>query len=389
MRSSYAVLRNLTKHGIDVVVADSRKIGMCQWSKYPSAKYTYTSHYENEEGFIEDILEICKKERIDIVFPSHNETEILAKYSERFSASQKSLFPDYKACEIFNNKALSYDHASKSSVPLPFRYEYNSLNELSLILDNDRKSNKYVLKTLTGNSAKGVFYAEGKSSTIKLAEEVIDKYKLPKSRFPQIEEYVEGDGWGCSCFYWHGTKITSFTHRRLREKTATGGTSTFRGMEANELLEQYTKQILDSINWHGFAMVEFKVNPKSGQVWFIEVNPRLWGSFPMAVNAGVEFPHLALLCSEKGSDLALSQTKDLKIKNGFKSKWLLGELLLLASSICKLDFLNTYRMLKDKCDSYDDFYLDDIKAFIGQILCYLISSLKDFSLNPEEKGMLK
>ena len=96
MRSSYAVLRNLTKHGIEVVVADSRKIGMCQWSKYPSAKYTYTSHYENEEGFIEDILEICKKERIDIVFPSHNETEILAKHSERFSASQKSLFQTTK-----------------------------------------------------------------------------------------------------------------------------------------------------------------------------------------------------------------------------------------------------------------------------------------------------
>ena len=94
-------------------------------------------------------------------------------------------------------------------------------------------------------------------------------------------------------------------------------------MEVNELLEQYTKQILDSINWHGFAMVEFKVNPKSGQVWFIEVNPRLWGSFPMAVNAGVEFPLLALLCTEKGSDLALSQSRGIKIKNGFKSKWLL------------------------------------------------------------------
>ena len=389
MRSSYAVLRNLTKHGIDVVVADSRRIGMCQWSKYPSAKYTYTSHYENEEGFIEDILEICKKERIDVVFPSHNETEILAKYSERFSASQKSLFPDYKTCELFNNKALSYDHASKSSVPVPFRYEYTSLNELSLVLDNDRKSNKYVLKTLTGNSAKGVFYAESKSSTIKLAEEVIAKYKLPQSRFPQIEEYVAGDGWGCSCFYWHGTKITSFTHRRLREKTATGGTSTFRGMEVNELLEQYTKQILDSINWHGFAMVEFKVNPKSGQVWFIEVNPRLWGSFPMAVNAGMEFPHFAILCTEKGSDIALSHIKGIKIRNGFKSKWLLGELLLLISSLCKLDFRNTYRILKDKCDSYDDFYLDDIQAFIGQIMCYLISSLKNFSFNPEVKGMLK
>ena len=221
------------------------------------------------------------------------------------------------------------------------------------------------------------------------AKEIIDKYRLSEERYPQVEEYVEGDGWGCSCFYWHGTKITSFTHRRLREKTSTGGTSTYREMAANELLEQYTKQILDSINWHGFAMVEFKVDPKSGQVWFIEVNPRLWGSFPMAVNAGVEFPYIAFLCTASGSEFALSQTSNLKIKSEFKSKWLLGELLLLIGSFCKLDFLNFYRILKDNCDSYDDFYLDDILAFTGQIVCYLISSLKNFSFNPEVKGMIK
>ena len=59
--------------------------------------------------------------------------------------------------------------------------------------------------------------------------------------------------------YWHGCRVASFTHRRVREKIATGGTSTLREAVANAAIEQAAQRIFDAIGWHGLAMSEWKV----------------------------------------------------------------------------------------------------------------------------------
>ena len=49
------------------------------------------------------------------------------------------------------------------------------------------------------------------------------------------------------------------------------------------------EKLLVALNWHGVAMVEFKLDP-DGQHWLMEINPRFWGSLALAIDAGVDFP---------------------------------------------------------------------------------------------------
>ena len=65
VRSSYEALRNLSERGYEVFIADSHKFGMGQASFLHSGFEKYTSHYEDETAFIEDILEICENRKID------------------------------------------------------------------------------------------------------------------------------------------------------------------------------------------------------------------------------------------------------------------------------------------------------------------------------------
>jgi hypothetical protein len=37
-------------------------------------------------------------------------------------------------------------------------------------------------------------------------------------------------------------------------------------------------------------MVEFRVDDASGRHWLLEINGRFWGSLPLAVHAGADFP---------------------------------------------------------------------------------------------------
>jgi predicted ATP-grasp superfamily ATP-dependent carboligase len=51
------------------------------------------------------------------------------------------------------------------------------------------------------------------------------------------------------------------------------------------------RKILDSLQWHGVAMVEFKIDA-AGRAWLIEINARFWGSLQLAVDSGADFPWL-------------------------------------------------------------------------------------------------
>jgi predicted ATP-grasp superfamily ATP-dependent carboligase len=49
--------------------------------------------------------------------------------------------------------------------------------------------------------------------------------------------------------------------------------------------------LLDELDWHGLAMVEFLRDEETGDFKLMEINPRFWSSLPFTVQAGVDFPY--------------------------------------------------------------------------------------------------
>jgi len=39
-------------------------------------------------------------------------------------------------------------------------------------------------------------------------------------------------------------------------------------------------------------MIEYKVNERTGEKYLIEINGRFWGSLPLSIVSGVDFPRL-------------------------------------------------------------------------------------------------
>lgn len=387
VRSSYGALRNLSKNGVPVYVADTNRSGMSQWSRFSRGSRRYTSHYENEAQFVADIVRLCDQDDVALVFPSHNETEILARHKDVLGDQRSRLLPDPEHCALFNNKSAAYDFALALGVPVPRRFQYEKPAELTESL-RASGGGRFVIKLLTGNSAKGVFYADSPEAVVKRVSALISEHELGRNRYPQVEEVVPGEGWGCSVLYWRGRRIADFTHRRLREKIETGGTSTLREAATHAGVREAANRIFEAIGWHGLAMCEFKVCPLTGKFWFIEVNPRMWGSIPLAISAGVEFPYLAYVCATAGPDAAIALAQASAVKLGYRGKWLLGDLFVVAKELVRLRPGRAVSMLTERVDAYDDFYLDDMPAFLGEMARYLSTSLSKRSLNPAEKGMV-
>lgn len=83
-----------------------------------------------------------------------------------------------------------------------------------------------------------------------------------------------------------------------------------------------------ALDYTGVAMVEFRTDPKSGRSIFIEVNGRFWGSLPVALAAGVDFPlYLYQMLVEGRREFPRRYPVGVHSRNLFPDiRWLLGNL---------------------------------------------------------------
>lgn len=134
-----------------------------------------------------------------------------------------------------------------------------------------------------------------------------------------VQSFIEGHGEAVFLLTEDGEENVHFAHRRLREKPPTGGVSVLRvAIEPDaELLDQ-SRRLLEGLHWTGVAMVEYRRTP-GGDAALMEINPRLWGSLQLAIDAGIDFP--ALLVDQALGHRPASST----LRPGTRTRWLLGD----------------------------------------------------------------
>jgi predicted ATP-grasp superfamily ATP-dependent carboligase len=107
-----------------------------------------------------------------------------------------------------------------------------------------------------------------------------------------IQEYVQGTGAGVALLYSRAGNLTAFSgHRRRFEQFSDGGPSLLAQTSVDPRMVDQSRRLMELLRWEGIAMVEFRVND-SGDPVFMEVNPRFWGTLPLAIASGVDFPRL-------------------------------------------------------------------------------------------------
>lgn len=109
---------------------------------------------------------------------------------------------------------------------------------------------------------------------------------------PVVQAYIAGEGVGvCAVLDKDGNPAAVLCHRRVREYPTSGGPSTCCESFYDETLVDHALRLLRALHFVGVAMVEFKGNPKDGYK-LLEINPRVWGSFPMTLAAGSHFAEI-------------------------------------------------------------------------------------------------
>lgn len=103
-----------------------------------------------------------------------------------------------------------------------------------------------------------------------------------------VMAWVPGRGVGVEVLAHEGQVSTWFQHLRLHEPAGGGGSSLRAAVPVDPRLKKATEAMVAELNYTGVVMFEYRVH--GPDFIFVEINTRFWGSLPLAVAAGVDFP---------------------------------------------------------------------------------------------------
>lgn len=286
---SVAAIRSLAGHGLKVTVGESSALAAGLLSRYPARRFTYPAPLQNPEAFLAAIEDEIKAIDYDVLMPMELTTLLLvSKERHRFNAH---------VCLPFAPHEILLQAVGKIAVSKAAQ-EINITAPAGMVISPDTRAEALieklglplVLKPDLGEGGRGLFYCH---SRIDLDTALIS---IRKSNQPYLgQELVAAEGYGLGVSVLMDEKqnvLASFTHKRLREYPIQGGPSSLRQAAIHKQAERDAVTLLKKIKWQGVAMVEFKVDQHSDTAFFIEINPRFWGSLPLAIKAGVDFPVL-------------------------------------------------------------------------------------------------
>jgi predicted ATP-grasp superfamily ATP-dependent carboligase len=357
-RIAYNILRGLSKENLKVAFGTDNLLGMGYYSKLAAAKFIHHNYKISEILFIEDLVKAFSKFKPDVYIPTGEEIFAVSRNLELLSKSGVKIpVSDINTLEKLNNKTISFRIAELAGLPVP--ETIIPKNEKDIIEFINKIGFPVIIKKGWSRSAEGVCKVDNKS--VDEIPSIIKEYNLEYGKFI-VQKFVKGETYGVSVLMNKGEVRSVFTHKRLREKIRTGGPSTLRMSTTNSLLEDYAVKLLGSIKFHGVAMIEFKYDEKTDNAWFIECNPRFWGSVGLAINSGVNFPYLLYRMAIDGD---VESVKN--YKKGVVVEWWLGDKIAQLKNFLSFNGNLKIKFNSKSIDYFDDFYKEDPLPFFAWI----------------------
>jgi predicted ATP-grasp superfamily ATP-dependent carboligase len=287
--SAIAIMRSLGRRGWHVVAADADRGSPGFRSRYVGERLCHPDPAVDPSGAAAAVLEAAERSAVDLIVPVTDELVLpLAAARDRLPAGCVLAVADDEGLAATGDKVATLELAQRIGVPTPPTAVVRTVDEAleaapGLGWPVVVKPAVSRLRTEAGIERFTVAYAND-------ATELADRMQAVGGRTAVLlQGYVPGEGHGVELLMAGGRPLAAFQHHRLREVPITGGASSFReSVELDPGLLDASVRLLGALSWTGLAMVEFRVG--AGGPSLMEVNGRIWGSLPLAVKAGMDFP---------------------------------------------------------------------------------------------------
>ena len=267
------------------VIGDSGLVIATDCSSYAPAVYVADKFYKvprmTEDGYIDVILDICKKENIKGVLSLIDpELSLLAQNVESFKAIGVTVIgSDYEKCERTLNKWEMYNWLLQHNYKCA--KSYIDKEKFYKDLECGKADFPVFVKPVCGSASIAISKVYDKETVDLLFEH--DSSLM-------IQQFLDGQEIGADCYIdmISGEVISIFTKKKLVMRAGeTDKAVSFKEEKLFGLIEKFVAQ-------SGFkGQIDIDVFDVDGEYYISEVNPRFGGGYPHAYECGCD--HMKLI----------------------------------------------------------------------------------------------
>lgn len=232
--------------------------------------------------YIDRLLDICKKEKIDCLFALIDpELSLIAKNKEKFKEiGVTPLISNYEAVELAFNKYAMYKYLSENGYKCA--KSYLDKKEFYRDLEKGNIGFPVFVKPYKGSASININKANSKEEVDTLFDVYDDLL---------IQEYLDGQEIGADVYVDPISKkvVSIFTKEKIKMRA--GETDKSRSFKDEKLFEL----IIDLVEKIGYEyMIDMDIFRINDEYYISEINPRFGGGYPHAYESGVNFPKLII-----------------------------------------------------------------------------------------------
>lgn len=319
-RATLAVVRSLGAAGHTVHVCASTPRTLAGASRFAESEHVVANALADPATFANEVRGLISRLDIDTLVPM-TEPALLALLPERERFGNVLIpFADAGTFAAISDKQAVLRAAARAGIATPAQ---TVIQDASATFDTSSVQYPVVVKPArsvsTGAGDRLKLSVQHAASAQELDSVLQDMD--PRAYPLLLQQRIIGPGVGIFVLLWDGQLIAQFAHRRIREKPPSGGVSVYRASIAvdPELLRR-SVALLAEFAWCGVAMIEYKVDERTGTPYLMEINGRFWGSLQLAIDSGVDFPRLLIEAATGSAPAPVAQ-----FRTDVRSRWFWGD----------------------------------------------------------------
>lgn len=290
MTPALTVVRALARAGRQVTIASAESHPIAGYSRHARQALRYPDPLRNAADFIDWLCITQARHTYQLIVPV-TERSVTPLFAHREHLTDLPLaLPDNASLGVALDKPQTLALAHQLNLSVPQSVTLSSLEALdaaaaSLSYPIVVKPARSMGSDPQGHVQLSVSYAH---NAAELRAQTVHALQFGAVI---LQEYFAGQGVGIELIAERGQIRYAFQHLRLHEVPLSGGGSSLRESVAiHPVLLDASQRLMAALDWHGVAMVEFKWNPTMQTYRLMEINGRFWGSLPLAVASGADFP---------------------------------------------------------------------------------------------------
>lgn len=248
---------------------------------YEADKYYITKRI-TEDGYLEEILDICEEEKIDTVLTLIDpEISLISENIEKFKKiNVNPIVSDFEKVEMCFDKYRMYEFLVKNNFKTA--KSYIDKDKFYKDLKEDKITFPVFVKPVRGSASLNI-------NKINSKEELEVIWNQDEELI--IQEYMQGQEYGLDAYIdmISGQTIAIFAKKKIKMRAGeTDKSVSVKDKKLFELIESF-------INVAGFkGIIDIDVFENNGEYYISEVNPRFGGGYPHAYESGVNVPQMII-----------------------------------------------------------------------------------------------